>query len=287
MKNIICLILFLITLNIRSQTLIDTTKYFETANIGSVKKITDKEVCAIVFFISGPDSNWNLNDKKNILKRDEKAFKKIGKEFKKYDVDFKIHFEVFNLKEDFKIDSTVNYKKPVEEDHYLKGNIYKKSNAEKVWTHYSNSENSFFKEKKYLSYEGGHFIIMYHDGLGISSASPAIFSGYYERTIPEYVTIFAFDHNWRKTNIYNTVHETLHLFGAWDLYKNSIYGYNERDYNLIKDKYPKSIMSLSKQITIDPITAWRIGINDSPENLFFKMIPKIYHKEYHKEDVLE
>jgi hypothetical protein len=279
MRNVFVIICLLSILSARGQALIDTTKYYETAKVGSVKQITNKEVCAIIFFISGPESNWTLSDKKSILERDEKAFKKIEKEFKKHGIDFKIHFEHFNLKEDFKIDSTINYKKQVQEDHFKKSNIYKKSNVEKIWAYYSGSEHPFFKEKKYLSYEGGHFLIMYHEGLGISSASPAILNGNEAITTPEHVTIFAFDPYWRKTNNYNTVHETLHLFGAWDLYKNPIYGYNERDYNFINDKYPKSIMRLSKQITIDPITAWRIGINDSPENWFFKIIPKIYHKE--------
>ena len=128
---------------------------------------------------------------------------------------------------------------------------------------------------------------MYHEGLGISSASPATLNGNDKINVPEHVTIFAYDHNWRKTNIYNTVHETLHLFGAWDLYKNPIYGYDEIGYNVLKEKYPHSIMRSSKQIAIDPITAWRIGINDTIENWFLEMVPRIYQKEYHKKEVLE
>jgi hypothetical protein len=287
MKNIFVLIFLLSVLNARGQTLINTTKYYETANIGSVKQITNKEVCAIVFFVSGPENNWTVNNKKSILDRDEKAFKKIEKELKKYDVDFKIHFELFNLNEDFKIDSIVDYKKPLEKEHFEKSIVYKESNAKKIWTYYSNNENSFFKEKKYLSFEGGYFFIMYHEGLGISSSSPALLNGYDERTLPEYLTIFEYDPNWRKTNNYVTVHESLHLFGAWDLYNNSLYGHDKKEYELIRENYPKSIMRLSKQITIDPITAWRIGVNNSPESWFLEMVPKIYHKIYHQKEQLE
>lgn len=287
MKPIVAFIHLLIILNAQGQVLIDTTKYYETANAGSARQMTNKEVCAIVFFVSDPHNNWSLNDKKRILERDADAFEKMRKELKKYGLDFKIHFELFNLKEDFKIDSVVDYKKPVEEDHYTRSNVYKKANALKIWTYYSSSAIPFFQEKKYLTYEGGYFIIMYYEGLGISSASPAILNGNDEINVPEHVTIFAYDHNWRKTNIYNTVHETLHLFGAWDLYKNPIYGYDEKGYNLIKEKYPNSIMRSSKQITIDPITAWRIGINDSIENWLLEMVPRIYQKEYHKKGVLK
>lgn len=34
----------------------------------------------------------------------------------------------------------------------------------------------------------------------------------------------------------------------------------------------------SQELLIDPITAWRIGLNNEPEDWFFDIIPQVYHK---------
>jgi hypothetical protein len=283
MKITILVFLFLISLITKGQVSIDTTLYYETANVGTVKKVTNEEVCAIVFFVSNLESNWEKKNKKKIIQRDAKAFKKLKKELKNYDVQFKIHFEYFHLDKDFKIDSIVNYKKqPLKKNHYDISNKYKENNVRKIWDNYTNSDIAFFKDKKYESYEGGFFLIIYHEGLGISSASPAILNGYKKRDLPEHITIFEFDQNWKKTNKNVTTHETLHLFGAWDLYNVSIYGFEDDKYQIIKENYPKSIMRSSKVSTVEDFTAWRIGLNSNPNNWFLKMVPEIYHKEYHQ-----
>lgn len=279
-KLLLFLIFISVNFNAFGQVLIDTTLYYETANSGTVKRISNKEVCAIVFFISGPNTNWDLKNKNAILKRDKRGYKRLVKELAGFDIDYKVHLEIFNLNEDFKIDSIVNYKSSVAEDHYNTSNRYKKANGEKLWTHYSKSDISFFKDKEYLTYEGGYYFIMYHEGLGISSASPAILNGYEERTIPEYITLFEYDHNWRKNNKYVVNHEVLHLYGAWDLYQNPIYGIERSKYEQLKEAYPNSLMRISKKITIDPITAWRIGINENPEKWFLDLVPQMYKKSF-------
>ena len=278
-KAIFLSIQFLIFLPVKGQTLIDTASYYESKNAGSVKNISNNEVCIIIHFISGPQNDWKISKKKKILKRDRKALNDLGEELAKYGIDFKFHLEVFNLKNDFKIDSVLDYKKPVEENHYTK------ANATILWSKNIRSDLPFFKEKKYLGFEGGYLIVMYHEGLGISSASPAFFNGEEDRSIPEYITVFEFDQNWRKPNKYVTVHEMLHLFGAWDLYYNPLYGYEKEEYDLIKKKYPSTIMRSSKLITIDPLTAWRIGIDVPVENWFLELIPRIYSKNHHENKV--
>jgi len=283
MKITTALILFFITLSTKGQVLIDTTLYYESANVGTLKKVTKEEVCAVVFFVSGQESNWEKKNKKKIIQRDAKAFEKLKIELKNYNIQFKIHFEYFHLEEDFEIDSIVNYKKqPIGKNHYDISNKYKKDNVRKIWTNYSNSNIAFFKEKKYESYKGGFFIVIYHEGLGISSASPEILNGYEKRTLPEYITIFEFDQNWRKTSKYVTTHETLHLFGAWDLYNIPFYGFEDYEYQIIKNNYAKSIMRSAKESTVEDFTAWRIGINPSPNDWYLKMVPEIYKKEYYQ-----
>lgn len=283
MKIIIAFIILFSPSGAKGQVLIDTTLYYETANVGTLKKVTNQEVCAMVFFVSGQESNWEKKNKTKVIQRDAKAFEKLKKELKNYNIQFKIHFEYFHLENDFEIDSIINYKKqPIEKNHYDISTKYKEDNVRNIWTTYKNSELAFFKEKKYQSYKGGYFMIVYHEGLGISSASPAIVNSNEKRTLPEYITVFEFDQNWLKTNKYVTPHETLHLFGAWDLYNVSIYGFEDDKYQIIKDNYPKSIMRSSKQHIVEDFTAWRIGVNPNPNDWFLNMVPQIYQKDYHE-----
>jgi hypothetical protein len=65
-------------------------------------------------------------------------------------------------------------------------------------------------------------------------------------------------------------HETLHLFGAWDLYK--CYLTTDTQAQEAERLYPNDIMRRVAYsfdgLTIGPLTAWRIGWNDRPENYF-------------------
>lgn len=285
MKYQITLIFSFCVLQTFAQVAIDSTKYIDSENTGTVKEITNKEVCAIVIFVSGPESNWRIQNKKRVLKRDANSFEQLTKELNKFNIDFKVHLEAFNLEEDFKVDSAVNYKKPVINAAEMSSR-YNRKNVEKIWDYYENSESSFFKDKEYLSFEGGYFLIIHHEGLGDTRATPAFTNRLKTDNgldgLPEYLTIFEFDENMRKHNKHTISHEALHLFGAWDLYSWQPYGYKKEDYDKIVLKYPKSIMRNSNQITIDPITAWRIGINNNPESWFLEKIPEIYHKNHHR-----
>ena len=264
------------------QTQIDTTKFFDHALTGSVKKISNKEVCAIIVFVSGPDSEWNVNKKRKILKKDRAAFKRLQKELRKFDINFKLHIEPFNLNQDFKADSIVDYSKPVKDD--SKVNQYNHANAEKIWKHYQNSEISFFKEQEYKSYEGGYLLIMHHEGMGRTFAAPDYQHGKRGTgDLPEYCTIFEYTRNRTKNKKYTTVHETLHLFGAWDLYDSGLYGLKENS-SQMGNYIAKSIMRNSKHISIDPVTAWRIGINENPEKWFENIVPQVYHRNLYEEE---
>ena len=260
---------------------IDTTLYYDSANIGSVKKITNKKVCAIVVFVSGEGYEWTSKNKKKILKRDKSAYEKLKKELQNFNIDLNIHFEIFNLENDFKIDSFVDFRKQksLPKNPTIKNHKYKSANAVKIWDFYINSDINFFKSKEYLNYDGGYFIIMHHEGLGNTTASPDIIGLKKESAkLPEYITIFEYNTDYKKNEKFVTSHEILHLFGAWDLYNIEPYGFGNENYNFIKNKYPKSIMRKSDEITIDPLTAWRIGLNNNPEKFFLEKVPKAYHK---------
>lgn len=155
------LLLLLLAYNVlTAQVAIDSTKYYDHARAGSVKAITDKEICAIIVFVSGPYTEWSVKKKHKLLKKDREAFKKLKKEFRKFDIDFKLHIETFNLDKDFEVNPADN-----------------QANAEKIWHTYTSSEVPFFKENRYRLYDGGYFLIMHHQGMGKSLAAPDYLHG--------------------------------------------------------------------------------------------------------------
>jgi hypothetical protein len=268
-------------LNAFGQIQIDTTKYYDFYNLGTVKKVTNDEVCAIVVFVSGPNSNWSSAERKQVLKRDKGAFVELRRNLKKFNVDFNLKFHIANPTNDFKVDSVYDFSKITG---YKKGDGIKRDfnseNAEKIWEYYTTINNSlsFFKEKTYLSYSGGYFLLVYHYGAGRTNASPHFTYNYKDAKTPEFITIFQQTMNIQNVKKRVTAHEVLHLYGAWDLYDDDYSGHDKKTHDKIKEKFPKSIMRSLKNSTIDPITAWRIGLNNKPEVWFFDIVPKAYRK---------
>lgn len=281
MKKVFVFLVYLSILNAFGQIQIDTTKYYDYYNLGTVKKVTNEEVCAIVVFVSGPDSNWTATERKKVLKRDKKAFVGVRRSLKKLNVDFTLKFHIANPSNDFKVDSVYDFSKITR---YKKGDGIKRDfnaeNAEKIWEYYTNTKNafSFFTEKKYMSYPGGYFLLIYHHGAGKTNASPHFTFNYKNVKTPEFVTIFQQTINMQQVKKRVTAHEVLHLYGAWDLYSDGYHGHDLKTYHKIKTRFPKSIMRSLKDATIDPITAWRIGLNNKPEAWFFDIVPMAYQK---------
>ena len=95
-------------------------------------------------------------------------------------------------------------------------------------------------------------------------------------SIPENFTFFELDHNFKKLRSNTLLHEFLHLAGAWDLYMIGKTGYTKADIEFFNTKFTNSIMQNSKNIRIDPFTAWRIGLNENPEPWYYEKIPEKY-----------
>ncbi len=278
MKNLLLIILFFSGFILHSQVSIDTTKYFDSYNTGSIKRITSEEVCAIVVFVSGKGESWSESQKKKILAKNRSKFKLLKRELKKFDIDFKIKFQLVNIESDFKVDSVVNYYSPdIPYDSLLYRSFrYSRQNVKKIWKKYSSSNDPFFKEKQYKNYKGGHFLLIHHLGAGRSFADPDYSISIDTVTIPENFTYFELDHNFKKLRGNTLSHEFLHLAGAWDLYMTGKKGYTKEDIDFFYTKFTNSIMQKSKYISIDPFTAWRIGLNDNPEPWYFEKIPEKY-----------
>ena len=277
MKSLLLVKLSFFPLLIFGQVTIDTTKYYDTSNVGTVKKITNEKVCAIVFFVSGPDADWKPEEKYKTLQRDQESLRQLNTQLARYGEKLDIHFEVFNLEKDFKVDSVfdITKHKRLSKRHITDFN---RDNAKIIWTYYMLSDVPFFDSKEYFNYSGGYFLLIYHQGMGITNASPRITCNSRHSDIPEFVTIYQKTLNNKPTHIRSTSHEILHLFGAWDLYRDGFYGHDLETYLMIRKEYPKSIMRKLRDSQIDSLTAWRIGLNDKPKDWYLNVVPKAYHK---------
>ena len=63
-------------------------------------------------------------------------------------------------------------------------------------------------------------------------------------------------------------HELLHIFGAWDMYET--FRVTKAQMDVASRLYPNSVMLRTSynpyELTIDPVTGWRIGWCDKPDN---------------------
>jgi len=274
MKSITSILfIFSILYSLKGQVQIDSTLYYDTSYIGSVKTISNKKVCRLALFVSEPNEDWTLKEKKRILKQEDKAFSWIKKQALEYGVDFKIDRKTYFLEKDHKVDDipiklTKNIKNP------------RRNQAEKIFAELGDSGAQVFSEKELSQYPGGFFVIIYYKGEGRSSASPVL-TPKDLRTIPEFVSLFA-KRQGKPLTSRTIAHEILHLFGAWDLYNDNFYGPSSIPHWKIFNRFYNSIMLTRKKLknlNLDTLTAWRVGLHNKPEDWFLDIVPLVYHKK--------
>jgi len=124
-------------------------------------------------------------------------------------------------------------------------------------------------------------MIVYYKGFARSSASPLL-SLNRINDVPEHVSVFRANAYGKEITSRTIAHEFLHLYGAWDLYYDDFYGLS-KEFNHLYNWVYKSIMhggkNNLKKLKIDALSAWRIGLNNEPEDWFLDVIPKVYIKK--------
>lgn len=264
-----------------TQIRIDTTRYFDSYGYGSVKLLSDKPMLKISVFISDENSDWKPSEKKRLLRLERKALKWIEKQARGYglvqlDITAK---DYFTGDKDFEIKT---YPKStgwtINQDSIELGNDAVLKKFWKTIRHSKMSNNLSSEELE--SYSGGYFVLMYYKRYATAKASPDYSYGRASK-LPEYIYFSNRNANGKKLTKQTIAHEILHLFGAWDFYYTSI-TLDKKTSDMIAKLYPNSIMlkvnkSLSS-LTIDPITAWRIGLSETIEPWYLEIVPKYYHK---------
>jgi hypothetical protein len=268
-----------------AQIRIDTTRYFDSYGYGSVKLLSDKPMLKISVFISDENSDWKPSEKKRLLRLERKALKWIEKQARGYgleelDITAK---DYFTGDKDFEIKT---YPKStgwtINQDSIELGND---TVLKQIWETIRDGKMSNNLSMEELeNYTGGYFVIMYYKRYGTAKASP-LHSHNPPSDMPEFIYVSHRDINGLKTRKQTIAHEILHLFGAWDFYHTSI-TLDKTTSDKIATLYPSSIMLTGSKsfasLTIDPITAWRIGLSEAFEPWYLEIVPKYYHKSSYR-----
>ncbi|MBO4754433.1 MAG: hypothetical protein J5543_07540 [Bacteroidales bacterium] len=96
------------------------------------------------------------------------------------------------------------------------------------------------------------------------------------RSLPESCMLYQISNDTgRELQVGRIAHEMLHLFGAWDFY--AVNANDKERSERAAELYPNSIMLRSygdiNQRTIDPLTAWLIGLSRKEQDWYQELMP--------------
>lgn len=249
-------------------------KYFESKNVGSAKEISGSTYILSIFASEG-DEKWSVEGKKQFMKKEQEAYNWIAKEVKTYNKTFTYKRGVYykggvdyKLKKQVKIGTSDSIK-------YVRNNVYPMV-LEALQSQGFKSTKGFYD---YITSKfdcTNVFINLYVKGIGHSYSLPFNTTSDSAKFLE--ITVICEKNKWN-VEIYTATiaHESLHAFGAWDLYAVTPDG--KENAEMAKKKFPNSIMLKTQQnlnlITIDEVTAWRIGLTDK-KDWYLDFIPVHY-----------
>ena len=216
-------------------------------NVGSAKKLLGTTY-SMIFFVSDHQSSWTKNEKKQMLQLLVDAEDWLVEQGKGYGQSLVFDHGLFGWEEDIKLASIPEGTRSGNEDVRLTNKIIRVvgyQNQQQILDQIKadNIQLLFFFKKDGVSYsfpfEKGLSKEFYLEGMAIYHQ--------FRPKVPQCRSCIA--------------HEILHVFGAWDFYK-SFQTTQAQEYRAKKD-FPNSVMLRTsytiKELTIDPVTAWRIG----------------------------
>jgi len=274
--HLLTIVLILFVQSVYCQSYDDNgKKYFESKNVGSAKEITGSTYILSIFASEG-DEKWTIEGKKQFMKKEQEAFNWISKEVKTYNKTFTykrgVYFKGdvdFKLKKRVKISTSDSIK-------YVRNNIYPMLLEALQMQGYKSTKGLY----EYLTSKFGCsnvIINLYIKGQGHSYSQP--FNTTSDSTKFLEVTVICEKNKWDVETYTATIaHETLHAYGAWDLYAVTPAGKEKAE--MAKAKFANSIMLKTQtninQLTIDEVTAWRIGLTEK-KDWYLDFIPVHYY----------
>ncbi len=235
---------------------------------GSAYKLSG-EIYTLSCFVSGPDDEWTYNEKLEILNLLKEAQEWIKKEASKYNVsvDFSQSGN-FGLNKDIKLPfierGSASGKESVD---WVSKVLYKigYSSTLDLGTWVKNNTNA-----------ENYQVIIFAKGKGNGYAMAYSTDMEKEKYYVEGAVLYERYNGNGKLASSSIVHEIMHLYGAWDLYKT--FNQTQENEQRARELFPNSIMLRTSyninELTIDKLTAWLIGWTNKPEAWYETFRPR-------------
>lgn len=220
-------------------------------------------------FVSGPGEEWAYDEKMEMLRLLKESQEWIKKQAFNYgeSVDFDASGN-YGLKKDIKLDSLRRGSGSGKEQVDLVSRLlykigYKSTTQLDAWIR-KNAPSDNYQLILFVKGQGIGYAMNYRENMNR------------EKYFVEGAVLYEKYNQNLKLASAGIAHEILHLFGAWDLYKT--FQQTEENEQRARKIFPNSIMLRTSykidELSIDALTAWRIGWNKYPENWYESFRPK-------------
>ena len=226
----------------------------DTKNIGSASKL-DGSVRLAVVFISDEESDWSLKEQRVQMRRLKRGEEWITTQALTYNISPpQFTHRVYGRWRDIKLSElpagTRSGNENVDMVHLVSWTL-NFSSPQQWRAQFSDDQ---FATLLFLKRDGASYAIPQETGLDTRyDIEGAVLYDNFEPGIPNCATCMA--------------HEILHVFGAWDMYET--FQITQEQMNTALQLYPDSIMLRTSynpaELMMDPVTCWRIGWCDKPE----------------------
>jgi hypothetical protein len=256
MKNYYLTLLFLLTF------LNSAYNQFDIGWRGGSAATLQGKTFVLSIFVATTNRKWESDRKYDIYKKQGKALKWLKREAARYGADVSFEQKGVGWDQDVFVDSIVGFS----DEGYQK------------WVKDIFSKTEFHTPEKYCRWAkrdakcDNCLFVIYVNQRGRSYAEPM---RYNQGLFCEGCVVFAQKQDNEEQYSSTIAHECLHLFGAWDLYKDYI---KDRDKeNLATMYFPKDIMLreeyFERNSRIDKLTAWLVGLTNKYEDWYLKFDP--------------
>ncbi len=227
----------------------------DTKNIGSAS-ILDGRVRLAVVFISDENSNWSLKEQRAQMRRLKRGEHWLATQSIAYNVSApKFTHRVYGRWMDINLPHLPPGTRSGNENVEMVHLVSRELGFESPHAWRSQFTEEQFVALIFLKRDGASYAIPQETGLDSRyDIEGAVLYNNFEPGTPNCASCMA--------------HELLHVFGAWDMYET--FQITKAQMDIATELYPNSIMLRTSynpyELTIDPVTGWRIGWCDKPEN---------------------
>jgi len=231
---------------------------------GSAKELRGK-IYVLSCFISESHDRWSKDQKIQILSETNKGMNWISAQSKKYGVDLNFQYGCFGIDEDIEFNGIERGGATGREDNLVIEKVLRKAG-------YTSSLNFYNWVLSNTDCDQVH-VLIFVKGNGNGYAMP------YSTDMGDYNFVEGAILYEKDPIISGSIaHETLHLYGAWDLYHNFSQSVEKEE--SARRMLPGSIMlEITRNINnsnIDELTSWLIGWNRTQKNWYMWFKPTVY-----------